>query len=373
MTVIIKKLYQQKRFHFKIKNVCIYYHVMHLFKIKKIPKSKSMDFSIFVMVKVVLFTTLRVIAILTSILNIIVFLNPMLKDSTYRLLLISSVNDLAYSLMVVVLFLIRDPFCIIFCSLSNQYFRYWLYIIIEDYLTSCLFMMNILIELLQSFKRYFVISNNKNSNTLSVFYFVIYFFLFSFIFYSPVVFLNKVVFVNNTNEYKVELTQFGISKFGRLIPFFLSLIRLTLATIVLFVLNVLTFVRFKKYFNRKSFLSEQNSFKNSTNLTSYGTRQKTTASSILLPLKASKNITLMLISISVLFSLGSLPLALFYAFRDFFIVKHEYQIIMFEFSVLCLHLFIIVKLFIYYSFNKMYRKILSNQLVNFFRFFSLKN
>lgn len=328
-----------------------------------------MDLSIFVLVKEILFTALRVIAILTSILNIIVFLNPILKNSTYRLLLISSVNDLVYSLMVVVLFLIREPFCIIFCTLSNQYLRYWLYIIIEDYLTSCLFMMNILIELLQSFKRLFVISNNKNMNTLSVSFYIIFFFLFSFTFYSPVVFLNKVVFINNTNEYKVEFTKFGTSKFGRLIPFLLSLIRLTLATIVLFLINILTFVRFKKYFKRKSFLNE----KNSTNFISYGTGQNPTATSVRMSIRASKNITLMLISISVLFSLGSLPFALYYAFRDFFVVEHDYQILMFEFSVLCLHLFIIVKLFIYYSFNKMYRKILSNHLILFFRFFSFKN
>lgn len=332
-----------------------------------------MYLSILVVVKEVLFNCLRVLAILTSILNIIVFLNPMLKDSTYRLLLISSVNDLVYSLMVAVLFLIRESFCVLFCSPNSQYLRCLLHIIIEDYFTSCLFMINILIELLQSFKRLFVISNKKNFQHFSMSSAMIAIFLISFTFYSPVIFLNRIGYANTTNEYIVEPTDFGHTKFGRLIPFFLSLIRLVLATLILFAINILTFVRFRKYFNRKSFLNEQNSATNSTNFFSYGTRSGQKSSNFRMSIKASKNITLMLISISVLFSLGTMPFALYYAFRDFFEVKQEYQVMVFNFSAFCLHLFIIVKLFIYYCFNKMYRKILSSQLTSFFRYFSFRN
>lgn len=332
-----------------------------------------MNLSIFDIVREVFFTVLRTVAILTSILNIIVFLNSMLKDSTYRLLLISSLNDLFYSILVVLLFLIREPFCFLFCSSSNQYFRCVLYIFVENYLTSCLFMMNILIELLQSFKRLVVISNKKNVEKFSITGVVIVIFVISFTFYTPVIFLNKIVHLNETDEYKVEHTNFGKTNFGRMIPFFLSVIRLGLATIVLFVINVFTFVHFKKYFNRKSFLNDHNSCTPSTNLNSYGTRPNPISSNYRMSIKASKNITLMLISISVLFSLGTLPLALFYAFRDFLMVNEEYQIMMFDFCALCLHLFIIIKLFIYYSFNKMYRKILNSHWFTFYQFFSFKN
>lgn len=324
-----------------------------------------MDFPITSIItwKEIFFTILRLIAVTTSILNIIVFLNPVLKDSTYRLLLITSIIELIYSFLLAMYYFIQEPFCIFLCTSGNQFIRCLLIILVENYLTSCLFVMNILIELWQSLKRLFLISNKKSVEKITVPIAMIIICFVSCIFYAPVMFLKKIVYSNETQHYKLENTEFGKTDFGRLIPFILSIIRLQLATTILIFLNIFTFFRFKKYFMRKSILNDRSSITTSSNFTlNYGTKSCTVKRKIKIrsSIKASKNITLMLISISVLFSIGTLPLAMYYALSDYFQVKFEFKVIMFDFATFCLYLFIIIKLAIYYIFNKMYRKILKN-------------
>lgn len=93
-----------------------------------------------------LFTTIGIIACATCIINILVFLNPKLKDATYKILLVISINDFIYAFLLI-FYLWRKKCVYPSCKLEVRYAFSLLSIMLDDYLSSCLALMNIFLEL----------------------------------------------------------------------------------------------------------------------------------------------------------------------------------------------------------------------------------
>lgn len=186
--------------------------------------------------------------------NISVFVNKKLTDRTYTFLLIESIVDMLYICMMGFSSVIN---CGTPCqSRSNTLWaliiRYGLY----EYLTSCFAINNILIQIYLSLDRLLIISNRSQTifQKLGLKPTISAIGLFSLAYYSPVLFIRKYVALGD-GTWKLFLTDFGMSKAGRLIPGVLSTIRLILVTICLFSINMITFVKFKRHVNKKSKLT----------------------------------------------------------------------------------------------------------------------
>ena len=72
--------------------------------------------------------------------------------------------------------------------------------------------------------------------------------------------------------------------------------------------------------------------------------------------EANRNITRMLISTSFLYIFGNIPYSIYYISTRIFGIKPSDLNILFAFSQLSLYLLIILKVFVYYFFNRLFRK-----------------
>lgn len=78
--------------------------------------------------------------------------------------------------------------------------------------------------------------------------------------------------------------------------------------------------------------------------------------------KAKKNITLMVLIVSCAFTLANLPSALFNCFKAFNFLDENF--ILSTISRSFLYMLVIIKFFIFFLFNKLYRKILFSKIKN---------
>lgn len=191
----------------------------------------------------------------TSLLNITIFLNPKLKDPIYKFYLTSSVIDLMYTVILAnALFLSCGTVCddLRGTNYSNKF--YWLFF--DDYLTSCFAINNIIIELFVSIQRIIVLSNQNCFRNLKPTIVLPIIACIALIYYSPVLFLKEIVtnesLFRNSTGFSLENTKFGNTTVGRIFPVVLASIRLLIASVVLFILNLFTLVKFRKHLNKKS-------------------------------------------------------------------------------------------------------------------------
>lgn len=84
-------------------------------------------------------------------------------------------------------------------------------------------------------------------------------------------------------------------------------------------------------------------------------KQPTTKSSCSSDSKAKRNLTLMIISVSFLFTLGTLPWAVYYTLS--YLVNssnlYPFQVV----ASCCLYLLVSFKIFVYYFFNRLFRQV----------------
>lgn len=182
--------------------------------------------------------------------NISVFANKKLTDRTYQFLLVEAIVDLLYITMMGCSSLIN---CGTPCQSRSQ--TLWAQIIrfcFYEYLTSCFAINNILIEVFLSLERLCVISNRQILQKCNFKPVIIGIASFSLAYYTPVLFMKQFVTEDDGITYRLVLTSFGKSRAGRLFPGILSFVRLVLATIVLFSINMTTFVKFKRHVKKKS-------------------------------------------------------------------------------------------------------------------------
>jgi hypothetical protein len=211
---------------------------------------------------------LRYFAFISSLVNIRIFSTFKLKNSLYKLLMIIAIADALYSFMLLSLgFLAMICYEDSLCG-PSLYYGYLLgYVFISEFLTSSLALFNIILEIFITIQRILILSQvNSLLKTAKVRVVCSIFSVVSIIAYSPLLSMFKIVKIdqddayesaNNTSfEYRLSKNEFGKSTAALFFLTSISLTRITLVTVFLFVLNITCIVKFKQYLKKKIYLKK---------------------------------------------------------------------------------------------------------------------
>jgi hypothetical protein len=154
--------------------------------------------------------------------------------------------------------------------LRIHYTYYVAYIWISDYLTSCLALFNVLLEIFVTLQRLFMLSNHMPTmqNITKVKLISLVIFVISFSVYTPVLFMKHVVLKPEQNldleieQYELVKTRFGKSKAATIIMNSLIFVLIFLYSWALLVLNIVAVLRFRQYIQkpRADFRSTRSKF-----------------------------------------------------------------------------------------------------------------
>jgi hypothetical protein len=312
---------------------------------------------------------------ITNILSIIVFSNKKMKDVSFKYMLAASFGDLIYLLLLTYNYTV---FCPNFIN-THKFGQQIYIIIVKQYLTSCLAIFTILIDLILSIQRYFILSNDKRSYLFKPYKCIILIvFIISFIFYMPVLFQNNILAKINSEsdnivEYSLIETEFGKSSMGNYLLIILSLIRIFLGIILLSFINLINAIIFRKRF--------ENRLKSKIRLTNTNTTTTTTEITLLKSesvnkiqnskefkeTKANRKITQMIMFTCLLYFFGHLPASIIFIMRLFLQpTPIMLVVIQFFFAFICLSKGL--TFFIYYFYNNVFRGVLKQLFKNIFQF-----
>lgn len=309
---------------------------------------------------------------ITNILSIIVFSNPKMKDVSFKYMLAASFGDLIYLLLLTYNYTVFCP------NFINTYkFGQQIYIIIvKQYLTSCLAIFTIVIGLILSIQRYFILSNNKRSYLFKSYKWIILIvFIISFIFYVPVLFQNNILAkINNQSdniEYSLIETEFGKSSIGNYLLIILSLIRIFLGIILLSFINLINAIIFRKRFeNRlKSKIRLTNTNTTTTEIALLNSESVNKIQNLkeFKETKANRKITQMIMFTCLLYFFSQLPASIIFIVRLFLQpTPMMLGMIQFFFAFICLSKGL--TFFIYYFYNNVFRQVLKQLFKNIFQF-----
>jgi hypothetical protein len=205
--------------------------------------------------------SLAIFGFLTNLINIIVLLNPKMKDISFKYLLAISISDLSYLFLCSYAFVYICPDC----PLGNTYFTQIAVIYSSNYLTSVLAIFNIFLAIYLSLIRYSILKNKKYFQSLNIYLVIASLFFISLIYYSPVLFFSKIIPIIQQNinnnitvienndyiEYKVIKTSVGASLYGKVTPIILSVIRLILAILIETSINIMNVIEFRKRYSNR--------------------------------------------------------------------------------------------------------------------------
>jgi hypothetical protein len=204
----------------------------------------------------------RIMALIVSLVNMRVLASIRSNFIVYKLFAVMAFVDSFY---LIALFLIR--MAEIACQGNPNehcptvhYALYICYIWISDYLTSCLACFNILLEIFITIERLFTVSNQlptmKNNTKVKIIILAIL--IISLSVYLPVLFMKRVEMKLDQGpdveieQYGLVKTDFGKSEAATIIINTLSILRVLLVSVVLFVLNLVTVFRFKRFLKRRN-------------------------------------------------------------------------------------------------------------------------
>ena len=277
-----------------------------------------------------------ILGVLTNSLNAAVFIHPKMKDISFRYLLAISLGEILYLGMESVIFANNCEDCELKKSYSYQIY----YIYLTDYLCRVIALFIIFCEVFLSIQRFMVLLNKEFLNKKSVYYLFFSLLAISFLIYMPANFMDRIVLIENINKnltiqgYIHERNEFGQSLTGKAIFITITMIRATLGSVVIFILNIFILYEFRKR-NRR-----HNSLNRST------TNRK-------------NNLTLTIMFSSFLFAFGQLPYLIIKCWDIIspqpLAVSITLSIIFFSHSL---------NIIIYFKFNKLFRKV----IVSYFRF-----
>jgi hypothetical protein len=211
---------------------------------------KTFGFQLFLLIVALLGT-------ISHIINIAVLLSLELKDISYKFMLANSVNNTFYLLLcgINVLFLCKDG-----CEKRDLPLMLIIFfLVIEEYLTSCMAVFNLLILIFLSLQRTFIVLNKSLLQNISAIKSILIFSLISLIFYSPILTIQRIELSNQNATsnnitsilYSTVPTEFGSSAFGKQVRTILNSLRIFTATVLLTIANLINFIAFKRYFDKR--------------------------------------------------------------------------------------------------------------------------
>ena len=191
--------------------------------------------------------------IITNLINIVVLLNPSLKEPCFKFMLINSIAGFCH-----LNFINLYPF-VLFCKcpLSRTYSAAIFTLLVKNYIGPSLSMFRIIYEICLTSHVYSILTNTRKFKWISTNYFIFAMFLFSFSYYLPVPVLKTLVAEESASEviYLVKLNWFGKTVVGRVIAISSDMVRIFMATVFLTSINVATVIKFRQRYGKKNKIS----------------------------------------------------------------------------------------------------------------------
>lgn len=181
------------------------------------------------------------IGIITKLVNIFVFLNPKLKDITYKYMLVNSITNLIY---LVISFAGVFTYNCTYCPSSQTYPAVIFSIYLIFYVSSCLAIFRILVETAISVRTYLILIN-RNFNRLNYKQILLTLFIISMVYYFRQPFIYYIIESNDQLVY-ASVNQFGNSSFFKSLVLVQFILRIFLAVILLTTINILNVIVFNR-------------------------------------------------------------------------------------------------------------------------------
>ncbi len=296
-----------------------------------------------------IFPLLCIIAVITNSLNVGVFINPKMKDTSFKYSLCISISEVFYAGISTLIFV---TFCND-CQINKSYLVQ-VYIIYQALIARTLALFCVFCDIVLSIERYMILKNKKFLKLHWHKYVIFSLLVISFLFYFPLHFSKEIIpiYNNNTtnmtlidNSYKLVSTDFGKSIIGKILLINASVFRLFFGSILLTIINVMNLYEFKKRYQNRQSVALRYTVNNNSNQTNRN-------------LEASKNITLMVIWSSILFIFGNTPVIIINILQ-FILDPNSFQLVLiYRISVALIYFTHSLNFFIYFFFNKLFRKIL---------------
>lgn len=186
------------------------------------------------------------IGILTNMVNISVFLNSKLKDIGYKYMLANSSTNLTY---LAISFAGVFTYNCAYCPSSQTYTAGIFSIYFIFYVSSCLALFRILVEIAISVRIYLILIN-RNFDRLNYKQILLTLFLISMVYYFQQPFIYDIIELNSWRNaqivYSIRVNQLGNSSLFKNSVLVQFSVRIFLAVILLTTINILTVIAFHR-------------------------------------------------------------------------------------------------------------------------------
>lgn len=179
----------------------------------------------------------------TNIINVLVFVNPKLKELTYKYMLIKSLSNLAY---LALSFANQFLNACVLCSWAVTYWANVYNLVSGLYMQSCLIVFRVLIEIVISIHIYSMLVNRLWLNKFSYKLICIILLAISLVYYAQKPFACLITLIPNTTVYYVAYSEFGLTRANYIINIAQGVVRVFLTVVVLTILNVLNVNKFRQ-------------------------------------------------------------------------------------------------------------------------------
>ena len=173
-----------------------------------------------------LIPTFCITGIITNIFNALVFLNPRMKDPSFKYMLAISISEIVYLSSNSFLFV---TYCENDCPINSFYSTQIYSLFIHEYVSRSMAIYNILVDIFLSIQRFMILKNKPHLDAKSHNWLLIILLLIAFLYYLPITFFKTInpIYNNSSNitklnqEYKLELNDIGSSLVGKITLIFL--------------------------------------------------------------------------------------------------------------------------------------------------------
>lgn len=151
---------------------------------------------------------------ITNGLNILVFLNPKMKDPSFKFMLAISIANFLYNSLLSYGFIIYCDECKLNKNFGTQVFK----ILINNYTASCLTVFVTLVEIYLSIQRYFILINKRYLQNLTIQSVMLTILAISLVYNVPVLFCYDILSLKTFDSNLVlvsSLFSTKLSKFGK--------------------------------------------------------------------------------------------------------------------------------------------------------------
>lgn len=186
--------------------------------------------------------------IVTNVLNVAVFLNSRLKDTSYTYMLAKAVANLVYMFIFFEAEILSN--CLS-CPWSASFVAALNSIQLVIFLASCLHLYTVLIDVALSLHIHFVLINKSQLGKHTHVGIIIGLFVFSILFFGQKPFMYTINRISGREAlFYITFSEFGASTLNKTLLMVQTLVRIFLAVVVVFGINVSNLIVFRRMFKR---------------------------------------------------------------------------------------------------------------------------